>query len=184
MVKKIFLSTVALIFLHSCCDAYLNSNSALRSKRLYKKHLKSLVDPREINIETDKLYQSINVRFEEKSGKILKFNNSDGVQNLLKFYPNGVFYRYKLYDSINNAIEINKFIPENGELNFIIKRNDKYFFMQYSTINCGAFSKNEFKIINDTLLISAGSNKGFRIWYYYVAKPLPIGYTFKEPEYQ
>lgn len=45
--------------------------------------------------------------------------------------------------------------------------------MDYSAINCGSFSKQEFETRGGTLMVKQGSNKGYRMFYYYIKHEVP-----------
>ena len=84
------------------------------------------------------------------------------------FKDDGRCYAFYGMDSINQKnLQLDK-----GHLNYLVKKNNKNYYMQYTTINCGAYSKCEIEVNKDTLRIAMGNNKGYRIWNYYLKSQL------------
>ncbi len=169
MVKRIIL-LLTFLSTASCCDHYLTSlEGGLRSKRLYKKQLNYKVNPNEVGIKTDVVYKMLNQKYFEQYESLSKNVFDSKKQAVWVFKEDGSYYSFYGLDTITK----DNLNLEKGNLNYLVKKNDKYWLMDYSTINCGAFSKCEFEVKNDTIRIARGSNKGYRIWYYY-AKQSPL----------
>ncbi|CAL2087470.1 hypothetical protein [Tenacibaculum sp. 190524A05c] len=150
------------------CDLYLTNQKGLRSSKLYKKYLKNRIDPNHVNIKTHGVYKSIKYKYEEESKKISKITDTINLKNdyYFKFYTNGTYYSFS--KKRNAPLNKNSFDPEKGKIGFVIHKRNKNYFLDYSTINCGSFSKWEFETKKDTLIVKQGNNKGWRIFYYYV----------------
>lgn len=174
MVKKMSVLGFVLFIVTSCCDSYLNEYNVLRSKDLYKKYLDKRIAPADFYIDEYAMYKRINYRYEEENDTFYKIIDSLFIskEEYLRFYSNGSFSIYQIdkitLDSLNNT----KLSPEKGGYGFLIENRRGNFIANYSPINCGSFSEDEFEVRNDTLRISSGSNKGYRTWYYYVKYPL------------
>ena len=173
MIKRII---ILLIFgiNYSCfhCDYTATSSNGLRSKKAYKKYLKHRINPETLNIETDLVYKSIKYSFDEERKLFSKIKDSVNLKKdfYLRFFKNGTFYGYATQR--NSELNSESLNPEKGEIGFLINRGKKNLLMDYSTVNCGSFSKVEFEINGDTLITKYGSNKGYRVWYYYLKKRL------------
>lgn len=180
---KHLVSFLLLILFSSCaCDHYLTEMNGLRSKRLYKKYLKRKVNPEKLNLKTTLLYKNIDYKYEEDTKVFSKIQDSVSLRKdiYLKFFENGTYYIFrkekgeKLYKQDLN--------PQKGNFSYVIKKNKKNVLMFYSTVNCGGFSRKDYRIKGDTLMISAGSNKGYRTWYYYTKKEIPKEWLDWEPD--
>ncbi|MGY0408762.1 MAG: hypothetical protein ACWIPJ_10485, partial [Polaribacter sp.] len=95
------------------------------------------------------------------------------------FKKNGNIYSFF---KISKNLDDNPFNLEKANIGYLVKERN-YSIYSYSTINCGAFSKSEFKVKGDTLMISAGSNIGDRIWYYYIKHEVPKEWLNFETDY-
>ena len=184
MVKiKFILSLLALIFCTSCaCDHYLTELNGLRSKRLYKKYINKKIDPETISLKTNILYKSIDYKYEEETKIFTEIKDSVLLKNdiFLNFFKNGTYYIFSIKK--NGILSKKDLNPKKGDFSYVIKKNKKNVFMGYSTVDCGGFSKKDYKIKGDTLMISAGSNKGYRTWYYYIKKEIPKDWLDWEPD--
>jgi len=175
MVKiKYLASLIILLQFTSCaCDHYLTEKHGLRSKKLYKKYVNKKINPEKLNLKTDLIYESIEYKYEEGTNFFSKIKDSVLLRNnlYLKFFENGTYYVFakKKGEKINKG-DLN---PLKGDFSYVIEMNKKNIFMSYSTVDCGGFSKKNYKVKGDTLAISAGSNKGYRTWYYYIKKEVP-----------
>lgn len=183
MVKRFCFLILITLFFNACgsflCDYTRTSQGGLRSKKLYKKYSKKTVDPSEMGIDVNSVYKMISKKYYENKKSVIYKNPSSKKQAVLVFTKDGRHYSFFGLNSITKK-QIN---PLKGNLNYLIKgKKDKYHSMSYSPINCGSFSKNEIKIIRDTIMISAGSNKGHRIWYYYVKHKVPKEWLNFEPD--
>ena len=170
MANKIIV-IICFLWLTSCCDIHMTSMHGLRSKRLYKRYLNDRVNPIDLKIETDKVYKMINQQYVEESQTIVKDIFSTKKQAILIFKPEGDYYSFYGLDSIT---EMSTNLLK-GNLNYVIKSNNKYAMLEYSPINCGGFSKSEFQVVNDTIKVAIGVNKGYRIWNYYVKDTTSVG---------
>jgi hypothetical protein len=174
LIKRILLFLILGIN-YSCfyCDYTGTSEKGLRSKKYYKNYLNKRVNPENVKIKTDLVYKSIKYYYDEENKVFSKIKDSVLLKKdtYLRFFKNGTFYSFA--EKRNSKPNSDSFNPEKGNIGFLIEQRKKYFLMDYSTINCGSFSKVEFETKGDTLITKYGGNKGFRIWYYYIKHIVP-----------
>lgn len=181
---KIVKSLMVIILFSSCCDHYLTPLGGLRSKEKYKKYLDKRVNPENFEISTKHLYFSIDYKYEEVNKRFSKIEDSVTLNrnSYLRFYKDGLFY----YFLENKKIKLKRqvFNPQKGNPGFLIRDKKKQIkIVDYGPVNCGSFSENEIIVKGDTLKISAGSNKGYRIWYYYIKKEVPKEWLDWKPDF-
>ncbi len=174
MIKR-FLLLLIFTSLYSCfqCDHYLTNQKGLRSTKLYKKHLKNRIDPNSVNILTNSTYKSIKYKYDEGAKTFSKITDTLNLKSdyYYRFYENGTYYGFS--EKRNTKLNEGSFNTEKGNIGFLVNRGKRNYLMDYSTINCGSFSKWEFEIRKDTLIVKQGSNKGWRMFYYYVKHDVP-----------
>ena len=166
-VFKILMGLIIAYAIQSCsCDYYITSMKGLRSKKLYKKYNAKLINPETVGIETDVPYWLIAQKYYEEEDYLFKSSEVAESKEVLVFKKDG---RSFAYTNVNLDQE-DTLNPDKGDLNYLVNISQKKFFLDYSTINCGSFSKCEYSVNGDTLKIAFGGNKGYRIWLYYLKK--------------
>ncbi|MCD9564258.1 hypothetical protein [Tenacibaculum maritimum] len=110
----------------------------------------------------------LNIKLSEEDNRVKEIPRTSN-NAYLTFKNNGSVYFFHgiLKGSTEKVLDLDK-----ANIGFLVKFNNKNYLASYSPINCGSFSVNDFKVNGDTLAISAGSNKGHRIWYYYIKKDM------------
>ncbi|KZS41427.1 hypothetical protein AWE51_22250 [Aquimarina aggregata] len=175
---RIFFSILLIIITSSCgsflCDYTGTQEGGLRSKNKYKSYIKKRINPAIVGIDTNVIYKDIHHKYTEGNEKFGPETDSLSLNTDVyhKFHANGTYYTF-IKKGQNRILNAGSFNPDIGIIGFVLNRKDKYHFMSYSTINCGSFSKQEFEVKGDTLIVKHGSNKGFRTWYYYVKHKVP-----------
>lgn len=181
MIKRIILLSIFLIN-YSCfhCDYTGTLSNGLRSKNAYKKYLNYRINPEILKIKTDLVYKDLKYLFDEEKKLFTKIEDSINLKKdlYLRFFENGTYYGF--VTKRNSKLNSESLNPEKGGIGFLINRRNQNFLMDYSTINCGSFSKVEFEINGDTLITKYGSNKGFRVFYYYLKHKIPNEYLKHE----
>ncbi len=175
MVKRVVVLLVVIVSFTSCCDIYYTSMRGRRSKRKYKPYIKHRIDPNIIGISTNVIYEEINFAKEEGDGHVRPILDPVLLTNttFFLFLKDGNCYSFT-EDTMKEPKQENRFNVLRGDLNYIVNKRDKYFFMDYNIVNCGVFSKRDFEVKGDTLGIAYGRYKGSRIWYYYVKTNITV----------
>ncbi len=182
MVKlKLIILTAFLLFCNACaCDAYLTKLRGRRSIRFYKKYVKKKINPEDVGLKTNLIYEDLEIMYKEETGEVSLVTDplSLSRRSYIRFFKTGTFYSYVM--DKNEKLTKEALNPLRGNFAYVINKENR--FMDYSPSDCGKFDKNEYRTKGDTLMISAGSNKGSRIWYYYIEKEVPKDWLDWQPD--
>ncbi len=121
------------------------------------------------------VYEDLRYSYDENQDTIKYHKDSPSKANsktYYRFYSTGTVYGF-IYKDQDTVLNKDSFNPLNGGFGFVMDHK-KNIIMDYSTINCGGFSKTGFEIRNDTLIMKHGSGgEGWRVLYYYKAVEVP-----------
>jgi len=176
MIIRFCYLVVVVLFFSSCgsfmCDRF--TSEGFPDNSISRSYIKRRINPTMFGIDTNAVYKDINYKYEESKKQDVPIISKGALNTDLyyRFHQNGTYYKFPKRGE-DRTLNSKSFKQKSGNFGFVLSKKDNPYFMSYSTINCGSFSKQEFEMKGDTLIVKHGSNKGNRIWYYYVKQEVP-----------